>query len=132
MTRQRAARMSVEERRTAIIDAVLPLLEAHGEVSTRRIAEAAGIAEGTIFRVFPDKRALLLAAAERAVAPPGWREEMEAVLAAEHDLEGKVHVVTERLILRSRRVMLVMGALRRVLLTDGPPAGHDRHRPGPP
>ena len=43
-----------------IVDAVVPLLLEHGgDVTTRQIAEAAGIAEGTIFRVFPDKAALL-------------------------------------------------------------------------
>ena len=52
--------MPPDERRDAIIDVVLPLLLEHGsDVSTRQIAEAAGIAEGTIFRVFPDKAALL-------------------------------------------------------------------------
>src|SRR4051794_36826348 len=79
--RSRAVRMSPDERRAAIVAAVLPLLEREGvEVPTRRIAEAAGIAEGTIFRVFPDKRSLLLAVAEETVAPPGWREDMEDLL----------------------------------------------------
>ena len=52
--------MAPEERRRAIVSATLPLLEHHGAaVTTRQIADAAGIAEGTIFRVFPDKETLM-------------------------------------------------------------------------
>lgn len=54
--------MSVDERRAAIVEAALPLLMEHGAaVRTSDIAEAAGIAEGTVFRAFHDKKALLLA-----------------------------------------------------------------------
>jgi AcrR family transcriptional regulator len=64
----RAPAMSPEERRGEIISATLPLLREHGaNVTTSQIAHAAGIAEGTIFRVFEDKRELLLAALRAAM-----------------------------------------------------------------
>ncbi|AHH94868.1 TetR/AcrR family transcriptional regulator [Kutzneria viridogrisea] len=52
--------MSTEERRETIAVAALPLLAEHGtDVTTSQIAKAAGIAEGTVFRVFKDKQELL-------------------------------------------------------------------------
>jgi AcrR family transcriptional regulator len=60
--------MPAVERRAAIIDAVLPLLIEHGAgVTTRQIANAAGVSEGTIFNVFADKHELLAAALEVAI-----------------------------------------------------------------
>ncbi len=46
--------MPPEQRRAAIVDAAVDLLADNGpELSTRMVAEAAGVAEGTLFRVFP-------------------------------------------------------------------------------
>src|SRR6186997_786846 len=65
--RTRATALPPSERRAEIVAATLPLLLAHGSsVTTRQIAEAAGIAEGTIFRVFPDKERLIEAVVEAA------------------------------------------------------------------
>jgi AcrR family transcriptional regulator len=51
-----------------IVAAALPLLLENGEmVKTRDIAVAAGIAEGTIFRVFPTKDDLITAVIEAAL-----------------------------------------------------------------
>jgi AcrR family transcriptional regulator len=68
--RARATALPLEERRAAIVAATLPLfLEQGGAITTREIAQAAGIAEGTIFRVFEDKTALLDAVVEAALDP---------------------------------------------------------------
>lgn len=51
-----------------IVAATLPLLLEHGDrVTTRQIAEAAGVAEGTIFRAFADKDELIRAVVETAL-----------------------------------------------------------------
>ena len=62
--------MAPEERRQAIIDATLPMLLERGpEVSTREIAQAACVAEGTIFRVFETKHDLIHATIHAALMP---------------------------------------------------------------
>lgn len=62
--------MAPEERREAIIAATLPLLLEQGpELSTRAIAQAAGVAEGTIFRAFGTKHDLIHATIHAALAP---------------------------------------------------------------
>jgi AcrR family transcriptional regulator len=73
----RAAALPPEERRAAIIAAATPLLRRGGnDVTTRQIAQAAGVAEGTVFRAFPTKQALL-----------------DAVLADAGDLSGTVRKI---------------------------------------
>jgi AcrR family transcriptional regulator len=67
---RRAAALPPEERRESLIAATLPLVLEHGtDVTTRLIAEAAGVAEGTIFRVFPSKQDLMEAVLASAFDP---------------------------------------------------------------
>jgi AcrR family transcriptional regulator len=78
--RTRAASLPPAERRRAIVDATIPLLVEHGEqVTTRQIADAAGTAEGTIFRVFADKDAILAAAVDAALDPAPFERALEGI-----------------------------------------------------
>src|SRR5205807_338584 len=98
----RAAALPPDERRSMIVAATLPLLLEHGDrVTSRQIAEAAGIAEGTIFRVFADKDEVIAAVIEAALDP----EPLEAALAAipagpafEDGLAAAVVLIQQRVI----------------------------------
>lgn len=77
---RRASALPPEQRRAAIIKAIGPLLVEHGEmVTTRQIARAAGVAEGTIFSVFADKDKLLSAALEAALDMDSLEEALDGI-----------------------------------------------------
>jgi len=126
--RSRAAALPPEERRARIVEATLPLLLAHGTaLTTRQIAEAAGIAEGTIFRVFPDKKSLMLAAAEEAINPADGQAAFDEAMAADTDLHAQVVAAAQRILDRMRMTMAVMMAVRSHLWDD---EAHRQHHEG--
>ncbi len=128
----RATSMSPDDRRAAIVTALVPLLVERGaEVTTREIAQAAGIAEGTIFRVFPDKRSLLLAAAEEAINPADGQQDFDEAMAGLTDLWEKVVVAAGRVQERMNLTMSVMMAVRRHLMSQSE-HHHAPDKPGPP
>ncbi|MGM1057892.1 TetR/AcrR family transcriptional regulator [Saccharothrix sp. Mg75] len=88
--RRRAPAMSPEDRREAIVRATVPLLFVHGaNVTTSQIAQAAGIAEGTVFRAFKDKRELVRACVRSVLAVDA---ELELI-----DRAGAADTLAERL-----------------------------------
>jgi AcrR family transcriptional regulator len=121
---ERARRLPPDERRAAIIAATLPLVLRHGAgVSTRQIAEAAGVAEGTIFRVFPDKDALLRAVIAEAFDPEPTLRELGDVDREQPLRDRLVDVVR----ILQRRLTGVFGLLDALQLT-GPPEDEDDPR----
>jgi len=94
-----------------IVDAVIPLLLQHGKaVTSRQIADAAGVAEGTIFRAFGDKDALIAAALEKFFDPEPLRAKLRAI-APDQPLEAKVQQMIVILRDRFRGIVGMMAIL---------------------
>jgi AcrR family transcriptional regulator len=96
----RAAPLPPDERRLAILQAVLPVVRTHGtDVTTRELAEAAGVAEGTLFRVFDDKESLVREAVAAALDPSDFIAALGAVdlgLPIEERLAAVIRLGTAR------------------------------------
>jgi AcrR family transcriptional regulator len=117
-TRTRAKPLSPDDRRAAIIDAVTPLLIEHGRaLTTRQIADAAGIAEGTIFRAFPDKDAIFEAAVEKFLDPTDINARLRAI-DPELSLEAKVNDILVQL---RGRMTGIFGMMQAAGVTGPPP-----------
>ena len=122
----RARPLSPEDRRAAILDAVIPLLIDRGAaVTTSEIADAAGIAEGTIFRVFPDKASLLHAAIERTLDPSPVDAELSAIDPA-MPLAGRLVAAADILTGQFEGMTALIGMLRSIPHDNQPHA--EMHR----
>ncbi|MEO8908308.1 MAG: TetR/AcrR family transcriptional regulator [Microbacteriaceae bacterium] len=110
-TARRASPMSVEDRQSMIVDAVIPLLLEHGaNITSRQIAEEAGVAEGTVFRAFGDKESLIRAAVERYFDPQPMRAQL-AQIPQECSLRDKIKASIGILQTRFSGVLAMMSAL---------------------
>jgi len=85
-----------------IVQATLPLLLEHGDrVTSRQIAEAAGIAEGTIFRAFADKDEVIAAVVEAALDTlplEAALDDIPADLSFEASLAEAIEIMQQRVI----------------------------------
>ncbi len=107
----RASAMPPDERRRAIVDATLPLVLRDGpNVTTRQIADAAGIAEGTIFRAFADKDELLAAVVQAALDPAPLQHRL-ARIDATQPLEDRLVEAVAVLQQRSMAIWQLIAAL---------------------
>lgn len=113
--RTRAPAMAPEERRAAIVAAAVPLfLDGGLAITTRQVAEAAGIAEGTVFRAFADKEDLVEAVISAALDPTPADEAMDAIdvdRPFEERLTAAVDILRERVAVYIK-VMALAGAAR--------------------
>jgi AcrR family transcriptional regulator len=120
---RRAQPLSVEERQAMIIDAVIPLLIEHGRaVTSKQIAEAAGIAEGTIFRAFGDKDTLVSAAIEKYLDPEPLRQALRSIdpaLPLENKVRAMIYLMRERFSSMFRMIAAIGG--------ERPPVPNARH-----
>ena len=108
----RANPLPPDERRAALIAATEPLLEQFGrEVSTRQIAQAACVAEGTIFRAFATKEALIDAVLEDVFDVQRTCDELAAI---DPSLELDARMVAAVRVLQSRlrRVFALFHSMR--------------------
>lgn len=104
--------MSRDERRQAIVASATPLFIQKGaSVTTAEIAAAAGIAEGTIFRAFPDKAALIHETLRVTLDPSDTCHALEKIDRAV-SLEAQLTEAAELLASRFSRITALMEVLR--------------------
>jgi AcrR family transcriptional regulator len=114
--------MSPEQRRETVVRAALPLVAEFGAaVTTQQVARAAGIGEATIFRVFPDKDAMLDACVAEALDPTNVLRELRSI-SLDQLLAARLVEAADALRAHLGRMGTVIGALHA--------SGHGR-RPAP-
>lgn len=124
--------MAPEDRKAAIVDSVLPLVGERGvDVTSRELAQAAGVAEGTLFRAFGDKTALVGAVAVEGLHRAAGPEETFAELTAIDSglpLERRLELVIEAGRGRTAEAMRWMSVLRQLRLAMPPADETTRQR----
>jgi AcrR family transcriptional regulator len=112
--------MSPDDRRDALIEVFVRLAHREGrKPTTSEIAQEAGVAEGTIFRVFPTKEVLEKEAVQAAFCPAPVRRRISAI-DPQGSLRDRLVDFTRIMQLRFTEVFGLMGALG---LTEPPNRG---------
>lgn len=120
----RAVPLPPDERRAAILRAARPLLHQHGaSLTTRQIADAAQVAEGTLFRVFDGKDAIIDALIDQAMDPTPTCEALAAIDAS-LPLEQRIRLVVIEL---QERIQEISGMFATLMSRERP-----RQRPSRP
>lgn len=102
------------------------LLERGSTLTSKEMAEAAGIAEGTVFSVFPDKPAVIVEAVKATMDPTPVRAAIADVSNLD-PLEDQLESVATVLLERSERIGTLVGVLRTIRPT-GPKKPAEAHR----
>ena len=122
-TSRRAAPLPPAERRAALIAATSATLRRLGRLaSTREIAEAAGVAEGTIFRVFASKEELIDAAVRASFDPDPFLAQLDAI-----DLEQPLYERLVAFVAVMQARFLGTFALMKAVGLSAPPPQHNGH-----
>lgn len=117
-TNTRARPLSPEARKRAILEAVIPLIVERGtSVTTADMAIAAGVAEGTIYSVFPDKVTLIGEAVKVAVDAEPTRASVRAIDSS-GSLEDQLTEASRILMDRFGRVVALFSVLRSMAATS--------------
>ena len=123
VVRERARPLPPDDRREMILGAIIPLLRERGrDVTSRELAEAAGIAEGTLFRAFGDKDSIIRAAIDKMLDPKPFRDALRTIR-RDQSLEEKITEVIELLQQRFQGVFAIMATFEMTGRPPVPPAG---------
>ena len=124
----RARPLSPDDRRDALVAATLPLLLEHGRaVTTKQIADAAGVAEGTIFRVFESKDELIAATIRHGFEPANYLDQLAAI-PHDADLRDRLLAIVSILQRRFVETFGLMQAVGMVAPPDDLEMSHERAR----
>ncbi|PLY12387.1 MAG: hypothetical protein C0624_00895 [Desulfuromonas sp.] len=113
-------RLQADARRESILVATAPLFARHGPegVTTRQLAAAAGISEALLYRHFPDKQALYVAASQHAARQDNLDNAVpEGLPPSTYRLALTLHRLAEQLTSAAREILTRQ--LGQSLLGDG-------------